>query len=473
MAFTPRTDHKESLQALAMALRQNKGSDIESNELAQAMQGLVSISPNIKNSCIIEYSKMERDFNVWVNSGAQDWIDSSVWIANAAYQRYCSSGNYNFYRQDFVPGFKGTYNKIRNKIKKNASSSLLKKMYSVVGMSEDKWNPSDIIAIKSSTASSTLKLLENFDASKVSKESKEVRDQNKKMNLSGNDGKIIHVMEDLDEMYEYNKLIHDLFEKKECIGISLKKATSKSVKMVEIDHKDTGGIKKALNMKVDITKVLYSDSNQKCIVEFEVSGEKGQYLDIRGFESSSKIADVQVQLSKKGSSAAHGKITLPVISIITKMSKGRGSFSTMNAKKRSMFKSLNNSSIHNFTDWKVFNDYVKNPIQLEGDMSKWAEYIQWLSKNRHESISVINEIKKMLKNKTNGVFDAAKYLKHKVQSYEVGFLLDTEQNQIKEYIKENIIKSIISYAGSKGMIIFNDSKATAFMVSSTYVKCGG
>ena len=64
MAFTPRTDHKESLQALAMALRQNKGSDIESIELAQAMQGLVSISPNIKNSCIIEYSKMERDFNV-------------------------------------------------------------------------------------------------------------------------------------------------------------------------------------------------------------------------------------------------------------------------------------------------------------------------------------------------------------------------------------------------------------------------
>jgi hypothetical protein len=472
MAFTPRTDHKESLQALAMSLRQDKGSDLESIELAQAMQGLGSIPPKVKNNCIIEYSKMEADFNIWVNSDAQDWIDSSVWIANAAYPKYCSSGNYNFYRQDFVPGFKGTYNRIRNKIRKNASSSVLKKMYSVVGMSEDKWNPADIIAIKSNKASTTLSLLENFDASKVSKESKEVRDQNKKMNLSDKEGKLIHVMEDLDEMYEYNKLIQDLFEKKECIGISLKKATSKSVKIVEMDHKDTGGIKKALNMKVDITKVLYSDSNQKCIVEFEVSGEKGQYLDIRGFESSRKIADIQVQLSKKGSSAAHGKITLPVISLITKLSKGRASFSTMNAKKRSMFKSLNKSSIHNFTDWTIFNNYVKNPTQLAVDMNKWAEYIQWLSKNRHESVSVINEVNKMLKKKT-GVFDAAKYLKHKVQSYEVGFLLDTEQKQIKEDIKENIIKSIISYAGSKGMIIFNDSKATAFMVSSTYLKCGG
>jgi hypothetical protein len=279
-------------------------------------------------------------------------------------------------------------------------------------------------------------------------------------------------MEDLDEMYEYNKLIQDLFEKKDCIGISLKKATSKSVKIIEVDNKDTGGIKNALNMKVDITKVLYSDKNQKCIVEFEVSGETGQYLDIRGFESSRKIADVQVQLSKKGSSAAHGKITLPVISIITKLSKGRSSFSAMNAKKRSMFKSLNKSSIHNFTDWSIFNDYVKNPTQFAIDMNKWAEYIQWLSKNKHESVSVLNEVNKMLKKKT-GVFDAAKYLKHKVQSYEVGFLLDAEQKQIKEDIKENIIKSIISYAGSKGMVIFNDSKATSFMVSSTYLKCGG
>jgi hypothetical protein len=472
MAFTPRTDHKESLQALAMSLRQAKGSDIESIELAQAMQGLVALPSKVKNHCIIEYSKMELDFNKWANAGAQDWVDSSVWIANAAYPKYCSSGNYNFYRQDFVPGFKGTYNKIRNKIKKNANSSVLKKMYSVVGMSEDKWNPADIIAIKSGNASNIMSLLENFDASKVSKESKKVRDQNKKMNLSGKEGKLIHVMEDLDEMYEYNKLIQDLFEKKDCIGISLKKATSKSVKIIEVDNKDTGGIKNALNMKVDITKVLYSDKNQKCIVEFEVSGETGQYLDIRGFESSRKIADVQVQLSKKGSSAAHGKITLPVISIITKLSKGRSSFSAMNAKKRSMFKSLNKSSIHNFTDWSIFNDYVKNPTQFAIDMNKWAEYIQWLSKNKHESVSVLNEVNKMLKKKT-GVFDAAKYLKHKVQSYEVGFLLDAEQKQIKEDIKENIIKSIISYAGSKGMVIFNDSKATSFMVSSTYLKCGG
>ena len=79
----------------------------------------------------------------------------------------------------------------------------------------------------------------------------------------------------------------------------------------------------------------------------------------------------------------------------------------------------------------------------------------------------------ILMKKKSGIFDAAKYLKHKVQAYEVGFLLDTQQQQIKTDIKENIIKSMISYAGSKGQIIFNDNKAVAFMVSSTYLKCGG
>ena len=468
MAFTARTDHKESLQTLAMSMRQEKGSDLTDLELAKAMKDLNNIPSNIKNSCVIDYNKMKSDFNSWVTEGAQDWIDSSVWIANASYPKYCSSGGYKFYRQDFVPGFKGTFVKIRNKIRENAKSSVLKKMYAVVGMGEDKWNPADIIAIKASGSNRTMSLLENFDATKVSKESKETRKQNKDLSKDP----MINVMQDLDEMYEYNKLIDDLFKKKELIGISLKKATSPSVKMEVLDHKEVKGLKKSLDLKIEITKVHYSTTNQKCIVDFTIGDQKGNYLDIRGFESSRKIADIQIQLSKKGSSAAHGKVTLPVVTLIAKLSKGRAALSKLNSKKRSMFKNLKKSSIHGFTDWTNFDDYRNNPVQLEIDKDKWSEYIQWLSKNRHESVAVNKEVDKLMKKKT-GVFDAAKYLKHKVQAYEVGFLLDTQQKQIKDDIKENIIKSMISYAGSKGMLIFNDSKATAFMVSSTYLKCGG
>lgn len=141
-----------------------------------------------------------------------------------------------------------------------------------------------------------------------------------------------------------------------------------------------------------------------------------------------------------------------------------------------MFKGLSSSSIHGFTDAKIFNQYSKDPSKLAVHKQGWANYIQFLSNNKHTATTVMNEVSKLIdkkKGRTTGVFDAAKYLKHKVQAYEVGFLLDTQQKQIREDIKENIIKSMISYAGSKGMIIFNDSKATAFMVSSTYLKCGG
>ena len=55
----------------------------------------------------------------------------------------------------------------------------------------------------------------------------------------------------------------------------------------------------------------------------------------------------------------------------------------------------------------------------------------------------------------------------------VGYILDRDQKQIKEDIKENIIKSMVSYSGSKGMTIFNDSKAVGYMISSTYLKVGG
>ena len=51
MAFTARTDHKESLQTLAM-FEQEKGSDLTDLELAKAMKNLNDIPSKIKNNCV-------------------------------------------------------------------------------------------------------------------------------------------------------------------------------------------------------------------------------------------------------------------------------------------------------------------------------------------------------------------------------------------------------------------------------------
>ena len=52
MSFKPLTQDKESLQALAFAMRQDKGSDITQDELKEAMMDLSAVSPKIR-SCVI------------------------------------------------------------------------------------------------------------------------------------------------------------------------------------------------------------------------------------------------------------------------------------------------------------------------------------------------------------------------------------------------------------------------------------
>ena len=53
----------------------------------------------------------------------------------------------------------------------------------------------------------------------------------------------------------------------------------------------------------------------KALVYFSVSGHSGHFLDMRGFETSASIENIQIQLMKTGSSAAHGKIALPLYAI--------------------------------------------------------------------------------------------------------------------------------------------------------------
>ena len=468
------TEDKESLQVLAMSLRQQKGTDLTEDDLSNAMSALSEVSSDVKDACVINYQRCNRTFAAWLKQrDSSEWVNSSIWIANKVYPAYCRSGRYNFYRQDLVPGFKGTFKRLKNKMKKNTTRSVMKQMYDVVTVGEDKWNPADIIAIKASDSAKILRELEDFNPEKRNAQSKKLREENEKIKAKGDGGKMLHAMEDLDELYEYNQFIDELFKSKTCVGISLKKATDPNVKMKVMRHSGVKGLKDSLQMKIDVTSVEYSESNQKCIVNFDISGQSGHYLDIRGFESSKIIADIQVQLSKRGSSAAHGKVTLPVISLITRRSGGGRAFMQIKSQRTKIFRGVQHakSNIHNFTDWKVFDAYTKDG-NLKADLSMWAEYIAWLSRRQHSAGHVIDYVEKLLA-KPKGKFAAAKYLKHKVQSYEVGYLLDKDQQNIREDIKNNIIKSMIAYAGSKGLIVFTDRRATAFMKSSTYLKVGG
>tara|TARA_B100001094_G_scaffold232316_1_gene227168 strand:- start:213 stop:1685 length:1473 start_codon:yes stop_codon:yes gene_type:complete len=490
VAFKPLTEDKESLQALAFSMRQLKGSDITADELKEKMQDMPALDINIKEYCDINYSKLNSRFNLWVNDGdVEDWANSSIWTANAvANSGYLRGGGYVFSNNIGDPIFRGAFKELAKDIARNAKSSIVKTVYaSMAKGTGDKWNPADILAIKKSKMSSIVKEMEAFKNGKPNlqhfKDLKTIKQQNKAM------GKGFEVVEDMNMLYYYNQFIDKHYKSGECIPISLKKviATAKEIKEVTVpnvritsfDHQETKGIQDSVNLDINITNVKYEPTNAKCIVQFTLGGEDGHTMDIRGFQSAINN-DVQMQL-QKGAAANHGKATLGVFTIITKLSKGRMAFSKQRSELRKLFpkKKIPSGSPkekHAFSSYEIFTGYAKNArgdfskITFHRDMKKWAEYLEFLSGGKHKMKDSINTMLKLYDKKP---VDAAKWLKNKVQSYEVGQVVDKAQPQIKEYVKTNIMKSVYSQAASKGFRIFGDKKITDYMTASSYVKVGG
>ena len=493
MAFNPQTQDKESLQALAFAMRQLKGSDITANELKEKMRTMPILDSNIKEYCDIDYNKLNNRFYLWVTGGddlIEDWANSSIWTANAvANSGYLKGRGYVFSNNIGDPIFRGAFRELAKGIAKNAKSSVVRTVYSSMSKGTgDKWNPADIIAIKKTKMNSIVNEMEAFKDGKPNlhqfKDLKTIKQQNKAM------GKGFEIVEDMNMLYYYNQFVDKHYKSRDCVPISLKKviATSKEIKEVtvpnvritEFDHKETKGLEDSVNLDVDITNVKYEPKNAKCIVEFKLGGEKGHQMDIRGFESSKKIADVQMQL-QKGAAANHGKATLGVFTIITKLSKGRMAFSKQRSQLRKLFpkKKIPSGSPtekHAFSSYEIFAGYYKNAT---GDFSKrtflrdmriWAEYLEFLSGGKHKKKDSIAKLLELYDKKP---MDAAKWLKNKVQSYEVGQVVDKAQPQIKEIVKTNIMKSVYSQAASKGFRIFGDKKITDYMTASSYIKVGG
>jgi len=189
-------------------------------------------------------------------------------------------------------------------------------------------------------------------------------------------------------------------------------------------------------------------------------------------------------LLKEGSATYHGKITLPVATYITKLSGGRTALSSLNAKKRSLLRELPNnlkskmkSNKHGFTDYKVFLDhYSKSQVNINADVDSWAEYVDFLSDGETTKKAFKREAKgdrfhsdKAKEYDLKKSFPRAKYMKNKVQAYEMAYVID--KSPLNRTIKDNILKSMWMYAASEGFTIFNTDRTTAFLLAGSYVKC--
>ena len=526
----PDTPHKESLQALALAVRQAKGSAVTNSELRNAMRNMDRIDtlwpkwPNGSrvSSYFLIPSSMNRDFAQWVRTGTQldMWVDSSRWAANAVAQGLGFGRIFCFVQSGELPQFRQAYKAIAKDIKENATNPQVKAVYrEMSGGTGDKWNPADIFAIRPSNLNNISRHIESYvrrnnrgqviganpkvGGNKFRKFQQQNANLSKKMNAQGK--KNLSFVEDVAELYYYNKFIDDLYTRRIFVPISLKKvgwegapipSTSPTVKIKWIDHQGTKALEDALDFEVKIDKIDWKENAQKCIVEFTVMGESGWQLDIRSFQSG--ITDNQMQL-QFGTQAAHGKIVFPVFSLITHLSKGTRAFLAQKKKKKDLFARFGSDgrldtrgnmkfpiapARHDFTSWEIFRQYSQKssrgpfkPDTLEASdpneshSKYWIEYIEWLSNQSHNRDRVGSSYRRELGN--GNYTQAAKYLKNKVQAYEVGMILDQSRNEISNIVKENIMKSVYSQAASKGFRIFGDNDITDYMTSSSYLKVGG
>ena len=495
-----------------------------------------------------DYGEDTLDTAARRGSQLDQWIDSCIHTAKALRQKNFTPGakEYMFYHSTSTP-FKDVAQRMIKEIAKNALDPKFKQFMQLAARgTADKWNPADIYAILKSDDTQIITATEQFDTAsqispyviqRIDSAHKEIVKQNKKNAASASKtGRVnMQIQEELAQLYDYNQFIDSLYaDNKKCIPISLKKANpNPPIKIYR--SKGEKGIKDALEFQLEITKVDYKPSAQKVIVNFKVwepgpMGVGGKwddkwFLDMRGFEKSSKIDDIQMQVQKTGSTANHGKITLNFYSLIVQESGGKRAVDVYQRVRRKIFgKTLPSASDHMMTPPTIFNDYVNkkpgdgefNKKTLMEDAGKWAQYIQWLSKGRTLSVPTEQQIRntevmrmfrqklgltvgstaKQMPKKAPGkrkedwkkdkkgkhltyaatqqdIIFAAKFLKTKVQAAEAGFIVDILRPTIKREVKNNIMKSAYMYGASKGLRIFTTKGATEHLSSSTYIKVGG
>jgi len=490
----PSNDEQESLVCIASALRQVAGNDISESDFMSFLETFITGSSDtyvgdlfgkstkLRTSEIEKYFDVPKSVDLKKMSGLmeenRDWLKSCVLVANKLFKdkgrSKLNKGDYIFYHSKSYSSFKGNFNDLMKEVKSNNKENGDIGLVFGQGIGEDKWNPADIIAVATNYDNKKEYNIKKNPEGKLIESLQRLNDRDAK--------KKAEAVSDMAKLYEYNLWVDENYIKGNIIPISLKKATS--VPKIEIYRQSKSDVFKSfLDMKVNVTKVEYKESNQKCIIHFDILTPKNKvvnslFFDARGFESSKINADVQIQIQKAGGAANYGKIALPMTELIAKLSKGTPAFTKMQQLRKKAFAgapqqtmSVINSIPSGFLRYSYIDSILgKNPSDLTDYTVNYKYFINYIVALHPQNKDALE---RWLRTKATTLLEKRKYIKNKVQSFEVGYLLDTSSGAIQKIIQENITKSIYLYAASKGLYTFGDDKEVkAFMQSSTFIKVG-
>ncbi len=488
MAFVLPKDPEtsESLQCLACAGLQEIGNTFNVDDLRQLMmQGKFGNAAHSDNDKVWDRVRISRtgESNLadWAHDPSDEnllnnWLDSSYAIANSLKGDSNFKGKgYVFFRQDQFPAgnfkdFKDVFVEILKSIRQSAQQPDAKKwfqgssakIYSELQMKDDKWNPADIIAVKSGKINKWENKIGNFITTQGKRGSSRstLSDDLEAFALSqrklpGKNKAKVEIMLGMEDLYEYNKQITTGITSGEFIPVSLKIANTPNPAVDFIKVAEPSDVSKYFHLKVIPGDFIYDAKNQLATCPFKIeglSGSDGGYtFTIRNFAPTASLKNQDVELKKDGAGAQAGKIAFSITSKITKLSAGRRSFSTLNRKRKELWKKYTPpgmksptkgvfwkhtvSKTHSFTDWKVFdtlhrehtkqmnlkksnkrkldreqlgfqrriNDQgrlrfasktkaqVEDPTGVLNDIKMWAEYADWLSDGETSVQEFMNE----------------------------------------------------------------------------------
>ena len=466
----------ESLQCLACAGLLEIGNKFNVDDLRQLMMqgnfGNTAHSDNAKVWDMVRISRTgELNLAAWANDPSDEkllnnWLDSSVAIANSLEgdNKFKGSG-YVFFRQDQFPAgnfkdFKDVFVQILKSIRQSAQQPDAKKwfqgssakIYSELQMKDDKWNPADIIAVKSGKISKWENKIGNFittqgkrgsSRSTLSDDLEAFALSQRKLPGKSETKAKVEIMLGMEDLYEYNKQITTGITSGEFIPVSLKIANTPNPAVDFIKVAEPSDVSKYFKLKVIPGDFIYDAKNQLATCPFKIDGlpgsDGGYTFTVRNFAKTAVMGNLDVELKKDGAGAQAGKIAFSITSKITKLSAGRRSFSTLNKKRKELWRKYTPpglqsptkgvfwkhtvSKTHSFTNWKVFDTLhrehtkqmnlkksskrkldreqlgferrideqgrlkrasktqaqIEDPTGVLNDIKMWAEYADWLS----------------------------------------------------------------------------------------------
>lgn len=477
------SDWTETLTCYALALRQDKGSNITEEDFKDFL--IRGRNEDQKVLQVINQNVLtNKDKQLVYQYGLENpnWQTSGVKVANALYASpYLKSGvsyNFVFGGDPSIKWFKSKwYNKFNNTLQNylrrmNNISNDVKGYGSSV---DDKWNPADIYAISKQTNAQKAEM-RSTTMGFFAGDEKDWKKFIGKKAISASDQK---VQEDMAELARYNNWIHSRILDGTLIPISLKKVLKEpNVKLVSNPSLEQFHIE-VTDINVDwAVKAAKIYINFKVIYTAQVAGTKkhvkksyNYFFDCRNFNVGE---NVQFELgmgtsSNQTSSAKHGKVSVGPAEMIITMTSPLVK-DTLKQRRKNFVRFMRKEKLSQEGVIKSFETHVANKSRLfidNSDINNVTENAGWPDLLGNYIKFISKETGYDLKKSDR---DLKNYFKSKIASVELGWIMTAKQ--IQPIIKNNILKSLYLYASSQGLQIFEDSGLLkqSYFYNSSYVK---